>query len=60
MQDYQKDIDPEEEACFWYWDRNGQEIIDRAEAEKDEEKRQKKWEENKDNPLVKLPIVYLR
>ena len=58
MQDYQKDIDPEEEACFWYWDRNGQEKIDRAEAEKDEQERQKKWEENKDNPPVKLPIVF--
>ena len=58
MQDYQKDIDPEEEACFWYWDRNGQEKIDRAEAEKDEEEKQKKWEENKENPPVKLPIVF--
>ena len=37
MLDYQKDIVPEEEACFWYWDRVEQEKLDRVESEKNEE-----------------------
>lgn len=58
MQDYQKDIFPEDEACFWYWDKKLQEILDQYEKEKDEEEREKRWRINAPKPPVKLPIVF--
>lgn len=58
MQDYSLDIDSKEEACFWYWDRMEQEKIDRAESERNEKSRKEKWKQNKDNPPVKLPIIF--
>lgn len=58
MQDYHHDVIPDEEACFWYWDRAEQERIDHAEAEEREAERLRKWSIYAEKPPVKLPIVY--
>lgn len=58
MQNYRKDIDPEEEACFWYWDRARQEQIDQDYKAEKEAERQRKWSFYAHVPPIKLPIVF--
>ena len=55
---YDVGILPSDRACGEYWDREEQEKIDREKAEQDERERMARWEQNKNNPPVKLPIVF--
>ena len=57
-QDYMIDVFPEDDACDYYWDRAEQEKKDKEYEEEQEKKRQAAWAKNKDNPPVKLPIVF--
>lgn len=58
MKNYRIDIDPEADACYWYWDREEQEMIDRKRAEAKEARRKELWAIYADKPPVRLPIVF--
>jgi DNA-directed RNA polymerase subunit RPC12/RpoP len=55
---YDAGIFPSDPACDIYWDRAEEEKRQQEEAEKQERERLAAWEKNKDNPPVKLPIVF--
>ena len=55
---YYAGILPSDPACDIYWDREKYEIEKNEKAEKREKERLARWEKNKNNPPMKLPIVF--
>lgn len=58
MQNYKKDISPEDKACVHYWDRAEEMARKRQHEEDIENRRQELWAIYSDKPPVKLPIVH--
>lgn len=56
--DYDAGILPSDPACDIYWDRETYEKEEKEKAEKREKERLARWEKNKNNPPMKLPIVF--